>query len=844
MKLLRLFLLLLVIGLFLKIGTVLTSPVFNITNQSFWIDETKKRCYSFSSRNELDGCYREVLRDAVKKVGTKQAIEVLTLLRSSKVIDAKFDDHLHVHEIGRETAKLQGITNDAFNNCPTSYNYGCQHGFFEYALSKTTSYKEAATKICENVTPGSSPKLYSYCYHGVGHGIMMALAYNLEKSLNVCNELPNETAQNGCWQGAFMENSNAAVTNEEKVLSFSKNDPLSPCNRIEERYKWQCYINHAGYLMKVTNINVAKAVAICLSATDGGTKPCIQSIGLMTTNPIWQRQVKGVDTILDSKKNVEIAWEICSEMPKIAKVDCVIGAVGNILNFDEINIKRVTNFCNIVDSMYKKTCFEYVGQNIASQVSVIDKAVTICNSLSGDSRVHCLSGISSRFQDDNLLITNDAVLKDTIKNAGPAFVIKKLAEIMPSQNLSCHDRAHVAGRISYEQLGSKAFQLCSSECHSGCYHGAAEAFFKDKGTTNLQENLQVICQGELNRFFLHQCVHGVGHGLMAWSNYDLFDSLYNCDTLQGINNQSSCWTGVFMENIVGGLAIENAGTNFSKDRHYTKYLSDDPHFPCNIVPEKYKGSCYYLQTSRMIQLFNSDFSLVAKTCLESPVDNRISCFQSMGRDVGGTSKHDSKLAITKCQNAPFGEYRTECLAGASQDTFWDKSGKDEALLFCSLLTDATEAKRCYETIVPRANEVLTATEFAQFCKIIPNSFAPLCKNVSQQVIAVPQQDSSSKNPNPPQQISKNSTINITKNGFEPEKLRVKKGTKVVFVNNSTDLRWPASNLHPTHLVFPQFDPKKPISKGGKWEFKFDKSGVWHFHDHILPHLTGTITVVE
>lgn len=854
MKLIRLFLLLLLIGSFLKISAIVISPTSDnikkekATDLSSWTSETRKKCGIYSEKNDLDWCFRSVLRDAVKKVGTKKAIEVLTLLRKSKVINATFDDHLHAHEIGRETAKLLGITPEAFSKCPTEYNYGCQHGFFEYALSKTKSYKEAAMRICENVQAESTPKLYSYCYHGVGHGLMMALAYNLDKSLEVCNELPNQTAQVGCWQGSFMENSNAAVTNEEKVLAFSKTDPLSPCNKVEERYKWQCYINHAGYLMKVTHIDVQKAVQICLSAPDGGTKPCIQSIGLMTTNPIWQKQVKGVDTVLDSKKNVEVAWQICSEMPPQAQEDCVIGAVGNILNFDETNIKRVTNFCSIVDPILKKTCFTQIGQNISSQVSSQDKAVTICNTIKDNNNLYCLSGVQNKFQsntNENLLITNDNFLKSTIKNSGPSYVIKKLAEIMPSQNLSCHDRAHVAGRMSYEVLGSKAFQLCSSECHSGCYHGAAEAFFKDKGTAHLQENLKVICQGELNKFFLHQCVHGVGHGLMAWSNYELLDSLSYCDTLDGFNNQSSCWTGVFMENIVGGLAIEKAGTNFSASRHYTKYLSQDPHFPCNIVSEKYKGSCYYLQTSRMIQLFNSDFKKVADTCLEAPPNNRVSCFQSMGRDVGGTSKHDPSGAIAKCYNAPYGEYRNECLSGASQDTFWDKSGKDEALLFCSLLKDSKEATKCYKTIILRASEVLSKIEYNEFCKTTPVSFGSWCKKyIASQVLAATTTKTSDVKPSPTPKTNKNSIIKMTKNGFEPQKIQIKKGSKIVFVNETDDLRWPASNLHPTHLIFPEFDSRKPLEKNEKWEFTFEKVGIWQYHDHVLPHLTGTITVVE
>ncbi len=103
---------------------------------------------------------------------------------------------------------------------------------------------------------------------------------------------------------------------------------------------------------------------------------------------------------------------------------------------------------------------------------------------------------------------------------------------------SCHLPAHTLGNFSYEIYGEKAFQACTAACQSGCYHGAAEAYFKDHGTTNISENLNTICSSELNPFLSNQCIHGLGHGLMAWNDYQLFDSLKSCDLLHKM--QRSC----------------------------------------------------------------------------------------------------------------------------------------------------------------------------------------------------------------------------------------------------------------------------------------------------------------
>ncbi len=88
------------------------------------------------------------------------------------------------------------------------------------------------------------------------------------------------------------------------------------------------------------------------------------------------------------------------------------------------------------------------------------------------------------------------------------------------------------------------------------------------------------------------------------------------------------------------------------------------------------------------------------------------------------------------------------------------------------------------------------------------------------------------------------TIVMNQDEYEPSELTVSKGTTVVFVNKSSDWRWPASNLHPTHDIYPEFDPKEPVAPGASWSFSFDRAGSWRMHDHLAPYITGTILVKE
>jgi plastocyanin len=100
------------------------------------------------------------------------------------------------------------------------------------------------------------------------------------------------------------------------------------------------------------------------------------------------------------------------------------------------------------------------------------------------------------------------------------------------------------------------------------------------------------------------------------------------------------------------------------------------------------------------------------------------------------------------------------------------------------------------------------------------------------------------------------TIKITNNGFVPKEIEITKGTKVTWVNESSNPSWPASAVHPTHRVYPGsgiekcgtseekniFDACRNLKPGEKWSFTFNKVGEWYYHDHSNPSFTGEITV--
>lgn len=93
-------------------------------------------------------------------------------------------------------------------------------------------------------------------------------------------------------------------------------------------------------------------------------------------------------------------------------------------------------------------------------------------------------------------------------------------------------------------------------------------------------------------------------------------------------------------------------------------------------------------------------------------------------------------------------------------------------------------------------------------------------------------------------ISKPKTfvVEMVQDGFLPDKLTVSQGSTVKFINRDIVEKWPASNIHPTHLSYPEFDPQKPIPPAGSWDMKFLKNGRFGYHDHLSPHRKGEVIV--
>ncbi len=315
------------------------------------------------------------------------------------------------------------------------------------------------------------------------------------------------------------------------------------------------------------------------------------------------------------------------------------------------------------------------------------------------------------------LLSDEAALERFVLDYGPAAAVVELKALELATGEDCHSAAHEVGHIAYERFGAAVFRLVAHDCHAGVLHGAIEALFAERGTSRLAEDVSVLCSAAGNDFLVHQCYHGVGHGLLAWTTYELPEALQLCDLMPTFANRDACYGGVHMENGVGGLS--------GLMGHTTEYLDRDrPHFPCDILPEHHVPGCYFWQTSNLFW-FGYEASDAARLCFEAPGYAQESCWWSMGRDLGSIHRDDPAAAASLCGLADTTEHLADCFQGAALSRFTEPANAPFSATLCAL-ADAEEppevADACWEMVLRDARHIFPGAEAkAGFCRSLATS---------------------------------------------------------------------------------------------------------------------------
>ncbi|HEY4496894.1 MAG TPA: hypothetical protein VI432_01980 [Candidatus Paceibacterota bacterium] len=330
-------------------------------------------------------------------------------------------------------------------------------------------------------------------------------------------------------------------------------------------------------------------------------------------------------------------------------------------------------------------------------------------------------------------------LKNLAETASRAYQLQEIEDGIRNINDSyklqwCHEFMHYLGweTLSKTKTISKAFELASGLCDSGMYHGIVEEYINQAELSYDPETftkniIYETCEESINNSknpvaIKGLCYHGLGHAFMFITENKLNNALEYCDRTKSPNG---CYTGAFMENIQTKQIAR-----FSHQKELA-FQENDPDYPCKILNNKYKDTCYLYKGINNLVATGGDVKKAFELCLKVASKYKNICFRGTGSNIPGpheTPKGAGEKCLLSLQiNKTAYE---ECIKGAMSFLVQVALGSPEAVAeFCETIKEE-QRNLCYAESGDNLNLWVTENEtLADKCNKLPTSDAKnLCLN--------------------------------------------------------------------------------------------------------------------
>lgn len=260
------------------------------------------------------------------------------------------------------------------------------------------------------------------------------------------------------------------------------------------------------------------------------------------------------------------------------------------------------------------------------------------------------------------------------RQIGPSKTYELLKNHYPNNEVDAHDFAHIIGLVAYEKEGNGGMRLCDTAYNYGCSHGFIEGFLLKKGIDAVGE-IEQSCL-ELGLVHTPSCLHGIGHGLLINSSYQLESALTDCDRLKE-SSRIYCWDGAFMERVVGSMQTEQ-----SRQKATTETLNK----PCDSIAEIYKQQCWRNQVTVWFDFYKQDTQKILSQCTKIEKEYQQICFESVGLINVMNAKEDIGRLVASC--AVTGDFLIDsCLIGELKELLFEGKNPQIAQSLCGYVSE-------------------------------------------------------------------------------------------------------------------------------------------------------------
>jgi len=257
----------------------------------------------------------------------------------------------------------------------------------------------------------------------------------------------------------------------------------------------------------------------------------------------------------------------------------------------------------------------------------------------------------------------------------------------------CHDLLHQIGTVAFAKYGDikNAMVYQSDFCNSGYLHGLFEAYF-DSGDDNILAEFSNICtEYALGRrtFDLWQCNHGIGHGLMYYTDGDLDQSLAFCaERMEGSGIQE-CQNGVYME-FFNSEILPNELFLLS---------FDDPFKVCRETSLA-KADCYFYLPTYVSQTQGVAFSDIFEICKKSEWGYKDVCIKGVGAEAMKRNTSAPNEVFALCTHAGSRGDQKKCVSAAVSMYINQSGSLGEGQDLCLSIDRAFE-ETCTKTVAAK-----------------------------------------------------------------------------------------------------------------------------------------------
>lgn len=178
-----------------------------------------------------------------------------------------------------------------------------------------------------------------------------------------------------------MENSSSSTNNDHPGRWVKQDDPLFPCNSLDQKYARLCYRYQSSHFALISNHDWAKTANLCLKVPQDYQDDCFRTIG---TNQVGFTQ------------DTNVMRQNCSLMPNSHFQEiCFMGVISSFAYRFVGDNERMSNFCSSVPTSFQEGCFRQMGTSVSEWHLNKNQAVVLCDQI-GDSKFSswCKNGIN------------------------------------------------------------------------------------------------------------------------------------------------------------------------------------------------------------------------------------------------------------------------------------------------------------------------------------------------------------------------------------------------------------------------------------------------------------------